>query len=334
MNCRLGYTAATLLACAITLGGCSKSTWSLDPTGMATLLGKSITLASATYSVAYNGNGYTGGSAPSDANIYGGGDTVTVLANTGSLVRTNYDFRGWNTRADSLGIDYIPGSTFILGSSDLTLYAIWTPFFAGGDGTAGNPYQVSMASQLNHVRDYPGAHYIQTADIDLNVAPYNTGNGWDPIGDTTPQFVGTYDGNGYAITSLYINRPAENNVGLFGYSNGAVLRNIVLDAAIVTGYDNVGSLVGYNTSVSLATPSSVGNPLIGNCSSSGVTVTGHNNVGGLVGYNWGSSNPAYASVIENCFATAVSTRREPISAVSWALTCITVPFPSVIPRSA
>ena len=42
----------------------------------------------ATYTVAYSGNGNTGGSVPVDANTYLQGATVTVLGNTGSLVKT------------------------------------------------------------------------------------------------------------------------------------------------------------------------------------------------------------------------------------------------------
>ena len=85
--------------------------------------------AISSYSVAYNGNGSTGGSAPVDgANPHGVGSTVTVLANTGGLVRANHAFNGWNTAADGSGVAY-PASgaaTFSMGSSNVTLYAQWT----------------------------------------------------------------------------------------------------------------------------------------------------------------------------------------------------------------
>ncbi|NLF11903.1 MAG: hypothetical protein GX597_08945 [Anaerolineaceae bacterium] len=79
------------------------------------------------YSVTYDGNGNTGGTAPVDpASPYNPGATVTVLGNTGSLVRTGYTFAGWNTQADGLGTSYNQGDTFVIGSANVTLYAKWT----------------------------------------------------------------------------------------------------------------------------------------------------------------------------------------------------------------
>ncbi|HEX3102686.1 MAG TPA: choice-of-anchor D domain-containing protein, partial [Pyrinomonadaceae bacterium] len=51
-----------------------------------------------TYTIAYNGNGNTGGTPPIDTSSpYVAGSTVTVLGNTGNLVKTNFLFNGWNT---------------------------------------------------------------------------------------------------------------------------------------------------------------------------------------------------------------------------------------------
>lgn len=47
--------------------------------------------------------------------------------------------------------------------------------FAGGSGTEGDPWHVATATQLDSVRNYLSAHFIQTADIDLDVAPYKAG---------------------------------------------------------------------------------------------------------------------------------------------------------------
>jgi uncharacterized repeat protein (TIGR02543 family) len=78
------------------------------------------------YTVLYNGNGNTGGSAPVDgASPYTSGATVTVLNNTGSLVRTGYSFSGWNTQAGGGGTSYSPDNTFTIGANT-TLYAQWT----------------------------------------------------------------------------------------------------------------------------------------------------------------------------------------------------------------
>jgi uncharacterized repeat protein (TIGR02543 family) len=79
-----------------------------------------------TYTVTYNGNGNTGGSAPVDTTNYQSGHTVTVLGNTGNLVKTGYPFAGWNTLANGSGTTYTQGQTFIMGSANVTLYAKWT----------------------------------------------------------------------------------------------------------------------------------------------------------------------------------------------------------------
>jgi len=76
--------------------------------------------------VAYDGNGATSGTAPTDVlSPYHSGDTVTVLDNTGSLVNTGFTFGGWST-APGAGTRYAPGDTFTI-LTNTTLYAVWTP---------------------------------------------------------------------------------------------------------------------------------------------------------------------------------------------------------------
>lgn len=75
--------------------------------------------------VTYDGNGYTGGTAPVDSNSYFPGTPVTVT-NSGSLTRTGYAFNSWNTAADGSGTAYSPAATFNIGDSNTTLYAQWT----------------------------------------------------------------------------------------------------------------------------------------------------------------------------------------------------------------
>ena len=80
----------------------------------------------ASLTVTYNGNGNTGGAVPTDSSSpYSSGDTVTVLGNTGSLVKTGKTFSGWNTKADGSGTTYTAAQTFSI-SASITLYAKWT----------------------------------------------------------------------------------------------------------------------------------------------------------------------------------------------------------------
>ena len=109
-----------------------------------------------------------------------------------------------------------------------------TTVFTHGDGTEENPYQVSTPEQLDAVRNDLRAHYVQTADIDLE------GMEWKPIG-TVPYdaykerngFSGTFDGNGYTISNLSITSISFENVmiGLFGFNDKGILRNINVENA-------------------------------------------------------------------------------------------------------
>lgn len=77
----------------------------------------------------YNANGATGGSVPSAGAAYTNGQTITVLPNFNNLVKSGYAFKCWNTQANGLGTDYLPGSTYIIGSQNVTLYAKWVPAY-------------------------------------------------------------------------------------------------------------------------------------------------------------------------------------------------------------
>ena len=92
-----------------------------------------ITITATTYSVTYNGNSNSGGSVPTDNVKYITGGTVTVKANSGSLVRTNFNFDGWNTNSSGTGTNYAAGSGTFTITADKTLYAKWVA--AGGCST-------------------------------------------------------------------------------------------------------------------------------------------------------------------------------------------------------
>ena len=78
-----------------------------------------------TYTVTYNGNTNTGGTAPVDSNSYVAGATVTVLG-PGTLTKTGYTFAHWNTAANDSGTSYNPGDTFTMPAANVTLFAQWT----------------------------------------------------------------------------------------------------------------------------------------------------------------------------------------------------------------
>ncbi|HXK50362.1 MAG TPA: GLUG motif-containing protein [Clostridiales bacterium] len=129
--------------------------------------------------------------------------------------------------------------------------------FSGGSGTEEDPYQIATAEDLNNIRYYLTSNFIQTADIDLGVAPWNEGEGWDPIGDYNlfdplKSFRGNYDGDSFTIFNLYINRPSESYLGLFASSEDCVLEDISIKNYNIIGGAAIGGLVAisYNDDVS------------------------------------------------------------------------------------
>ncbi len=82
-----------------------------------------------TSTVTYNGNGNNTGSVPVDSKVRVQGDTVNIFGNMGNLSKIGYKFIGWNTAVDGSGTDYGANGTFIMGNSNITLYAKWKSIY-------------------------------------------------------------------------------------------------------------------------------------------------------------------------------------------------------------
>ncbi len=103
--------------------------------------------------------------------------------------------------------------------------------------------------------------------------------GFMPIGSSTNHFKGSFDGNGHAIDSLYINR-SDTDAALFGYVEGSTIRNLN-----IIGYVNGG---GTNAVAGLVAKTS-GNTNIIECSITvNVSNSGSGSTGGIVGLNTGN----------------------------------------------
>ena len=109
--------------------------------------------------------------------------------------------------------------------------------FAGGTGTAEDPYQIAngaelayLASSVNSGETYTGKKFVLTVNIDLNGLP------WTPIANSFSDalfggtdyriFAGNFDGKGYTISNVSIGSettPFESDVfGLFGATGGKI----------------------------------------------------------------------------------------------------------------
>lgn len=181
--------------------------------------------------------------------------------------------------------------------------------FAGGTGTADDPFLVETAEHLNNVRNHLSAHFQQTADIDLSEA--SVANNWQPIGNEHNPFTGKYDGNHQKISNLVILRPDEEEVGLFGHlSEDARLKNILLTSVQIEGSDFTGGLAGVNWGDNARiTGSHVEGKIYGDDFTGGITgsntgeigkssaagtIAGENYTGGITGQN-------FAARISTCY---------------------------------
>ena len=131
--------------------------------------------------------------------------------------------------------------------------------FAGGSGSAEDPWKIATAEQLDRIRDDLTGHYILIDDIDLS--GYEN---WMPIGTFQPRsdapedaevphpdyaFTGTFDGAGHTISNLTISCEAPMGAGLFGCasgteSNAASIGHFTLKDVNVSGFYLVGGAVG------------------------------------------------------------------------------------------
>jgi hypothetical protein len=212
------------------------------------------------------------------------------VVNLAAEAEESYHFIQWTGNISTIADVYAAETTITMNDH----YSITANFilFAGGNGTAEDPYQIVNWRHLDNVRNYLSSYFIVINDLNSNSIGYtelasttaNEGKGWEPIGTLLHPFTGSLNGQGYEIRDLFINRPDEADVGLFGVvEEVGAIENVGVVNGYVIGDDNVGGLVGKNEGT------------VSNSYSTG-NVTGNLNVGGLVGYNFfGTVTDSYAT---------------------------------------
>ncbi|MHC4497999.1 MAG: GLUG motif-containing protein [Planctomycetota bacterium] len=159
-----------------------------------------------------------------------------------------------------------------------------------GSGTQEDPYVITNAEELQDMQNDLGACYVLGNDIDAcDTQTWNGGAGFEPVGSDPIGFTGKFDGQGHTIAGLYINRPSDGRIGLFGYiTAGAEIKNAGLIDVDITAYGGSGSLVGASNGSSIL-----------RCWSTG-TVRGTSSIqaplGGLIGGN------INGSLMSQCFS--------------------------------
>jgi hypothetical protein len=152
-----------------------------------------------------------------------------------------------------------------------------------GNGTSGDPYLLSSFEDLDLIGTdiYTlNKYYKLGANIDASPtadAEYNDGTGWLPRGDGTTKFTGGFNGNGFKISNLFINRSTTDNIGFFGVINTNNIISVNLFNCNIVGQNNVGGICGQATIPDVTTYN------ISYCSVTG-TISGVSNIGGIGGY--------------------------------------------------
>jgi len=104
---------------------------------------------------------------------------------------------------------------------------------------------VNDAHELQAIESHLDGSYALGTDIEAaETSGWNDGKGFAPIGSAAAPFQGAFDGNGYRIYDLTIQRGDADDVGLFGVADGARIANTTLADPIVCGKKRVGGLVG------------------------------------------------------------------------------------------
>ncbi len=182
-----------------------------------------------TYTVMYNGNGSTDGTAPIDSAKYGQNADVVVSANDGELVKTGHIFTGWNTKADGTGTYYSPNDSFKMGTENVTLFAQWaikqfTVSFVSNGGTTINSKQVQYNSKITAEQPVKSGYVFEGwyKDAALTTA-------WNFVSDVITENITLYAKWGSINTGGGNTNPPANNSGSESTPPSSEVEDIVVD---------------------------------------------------------------------------------------------------------
>ncbi|HUB94198.1 MAG TPA: fibronectin type III domain-containing protein, partial [Verrucomicrobiae bacterium] len=200
--------------------------------------------------------------------------STTYTINEGTLLYpgTGYEFKVTATNGNGEG----PGAT-----ADLTT-------------SAAPVTQISSCTQLQNINtENPFGTYELVQNIDCSgTNTWNGGAGFVPIGTDSSlgYFEGTFNGEGYTISNLYIHQPTGCDVGLFYRTLAATIADVTLSSPQISGECNVGSVAGATYGGSVSYASTTNGTVTGAASGSGI--------GGLIGDSDYNSNTQVPGTVE------------------------------------
>lgn len=225
-----------------------------------------------------------------------------VFNNVKKNKQYSFSWDGKNTKGN-----YVPAGSYrvLIRIGDGKAYSSYLSVkskndFAGGNGSASNPFLISSTAQLRLIVKYPNAYFKQTKDLNFDYS--SIGNFFT---EQIP-FSGVYDGNGKTISNISANAPLFNYVGAKGQIKNLKMKDcsvVAERAAILVNYNygkitncQINGLASSNTTsnnyTAIIAISNYG--VITNCITSG-TVSGHSSrvngwgttsqCGGIASYN-------------------------------------------------
>lgn len=246
---------------------------------------------------AYSGGGLQRG----ETLYYGSGDQLSLtLSNTATGAPQGYQY------AYTASAGTLDGSTLTMPDQDVTISTALAPidWATVNEGDSADPYMIYnkdqlllLAHRVNGTSDgtantYHGKFFKLGANITFT-HPADEGvdyaENYEAIGNGHRDFSGNFDGANHTVSGIRIRKTgsdeADSNQGLFGQiSPGANIHDVHLTDARITGYENVGGIVGSNYE-----------GIISGCSvtDSYITATGNWICGTICGDNYGTLRNNY-----------------------------------------
>ena len=176
----------------------------------------------------------------------------------------------------------------------------------GGDGSEDSPFIISTYEHLKDFATYVNNGTLNTEhvkladDLENGILNCSGMTDFEPIGNVSKQFKGTFDGNGKTISNLSIINVNSKDVGLFGYNDGTI-KNLTLSSCTISGGSSsspsyIGALAGENAG-------SISGCTVKECTVSCNEDSSNPFVGGVVGILHGSITNC---VVENTSVNAVT----------------------------
>jgi len=249
--------------------------------------GKTITSGgSSFYNVTFNNA--AGGWTISDAMTVANDFTLTAGAVTQSanlMIAHDYAQAGGTfTDAAPTSHTFTVGNSFSIPMTDNSFMR-----YTGDGLSSGTAYMIRDVYDLQAMQQDLDAYYKLNNNITATgTSTWNGPWGFAPVGAGWPAFSGSFDGNNKTITGLYIRGTNDAYAGLFGYTNGATIKNVGLIGGTTEGNLYTGGLIGWQDGGTVDNSYNTG------------TVKGWNysgDAGGLIGIAQG------AVTITNSYAT-------------------------------